>query len=286
MGYSDRLKKAGKTFKTAKQRAKEEGNFGAELPDGRYLTELESCELCEAQSDGHLQVAMIYKVIEGESKGETIRKYLAVEGEDNQVWLHRELLRFGIQLDSLEELEKVVAILNKSKAEVKMVLKTKDSGQFSYVNKVTSEIDTGDFATDGEDQEEQEEEDEEEGDESELTSDKSNDVEESEEEETDEDEGTIEVGMTVGFESKAGGEVVGEVKEILEKTEEVKVKTTAGKVFTIKAERLYVPEDSSQEEEEEEAEEEEVPVKKAVVKKPAPKIAAKKTIAKKTAKKR
>ncbi len=144
--FSSRLAKFGKTFKTAKERAKEEGGFGNDLPDGKYKARLESCEINEAKSSGRLQVAFMFVITAGEEKGEKIGKYQSIETEDDQVWLARDLRRFGIDMpDDASDLEDVVKLLDEQKPELVISLKTKDSGQFCYIDKVTSELDTGDF---------------------------------------------------------------------------------------------------------------------------------------------
>ncbi len=291
--FTNKLKKFGKSFKTAKERAQEEGGFGSDLPDGRYMTDMVNCELGEAQSSGRLQVAFGFKVNDGEYKGEMVRMYQAVETEDDQVWLARTLKRFGIKLDNLEELEDVVALLAEAQPEVKISLKTKDSGQFCYIDKLVSEIDADQFAIEeGEEEEEEEEEadedeaDEEESDEAEDSNEDEADEEE-EEEEADEDadeeeaEADLEVGMDVAFTGKSGKEIAGKVLKILEKDGTVKVKS-GDKTYTVPAEDLYIPEtEEAEEEEADEEEEEEVkkPAKKAVAKKAAP--AAKKAVTKK-----
>ena len=281
--FKSKLAKFGKTFKTAKQRAKEEG-FGAELPDGKYMTKLESCELGTSQASGRLQLTFVYKITDGEQKGETIRKYLGLETEDDQMWLDRELKKFGIAIESLEEVEEVAKLLNSSKAVAKVTLKTKDSGQFAYLDSVLSEIDASDFAAneDGDDEEDQEEE--EDVEETEDSDDEDEDGDEDSEEETEdeeEDSADIEVGMTAAFEGKTGKEIVGKVIAILEKTNEVKIKS-GDKTYTTKVDNLYIPEVSDEDETEEEEEEDEVeevkkPVKKTTKAKPS---AAKKTTSK------
>jgi hypothetical protein len=146
--FSSRLAKFGKTFKTAKERAKEEGGFGNDLPDGKYKARLQSCEINEAKSSGRLQVAFNFAITAGESKGEKVGKYQSIETEDDQVWLARDLRRFGIDMpDDASDLEDVVKLLDESKPELIISLKTKDSGQFCYIDKVTSELDAGDFKT-------------------------------------------------------------------------------------------------------------------------------------------
>ncbi len=242
MSMKNRLAKFEKTFKTAKQRAQEEGGFGVEYPDGKYKGRLESCGLNEAQSSGRLQVDMCFVFTAGEYKGEKIHKYQSVETEDDQVWLARDLRRFGIEApENAEDLEEIVKLLDESKPEVMLQLKTKDSGQFCYINKVLTEIDAGEFAA----------EEPEEGEESEEFGEKT--------EEEEEEEVTVEEGMEVEFVTKKGQNLSGKVVEILDESSEVKIETKKGNVFTVSIDSVSIPE---AEEEQEEEEEEEKPVKK------------------------
>lgn len=294
MSYKSKLAKASKSFKTAKQRAKEEGGF-PELPDGKYMSVLQSCELKDSAA-GDSYLVMQFKISDGEFKGQVQSKWIRFESEDDQVWLIRDLERFGIQLEDLSELEEVAKLLNDSKAEVKISLKTKDSGQFMYVDKVMSEIDAGDFAAeesndDDEGEEENDEEDEDEDpaiasddsdDDEEESDDEEDEAEEDEEEEEESDE-AVKVGMEAAFEGKGGKEIKGKIIAILEETEEVKIKS-GDKTYTVKAERLYIPEvDEVEEEEEEEEESDEAvkPAKKAVAKKKTASAPAKKAVVKK-----
>lgn len=303
MSIKDKLKKYGKTFKTAKQRAKEEGGFGENLPDGKYLTKLESCEVGESQSSGRLQMTFVYKITDGEQEGESIRKYLGLETEDDQVWLDRELKRFGLEIESLEEVEEVAKILNDSEAEVKVTLKTKDSGQFAYVDKVLSDIDAGDFVSEDSEDDSDDEDSEEETDdvdediyednsdeeeEEEESEDNTDEDSEEEEDESEEDEGVdLTLGMTVGFEGKNGKEITGKLVKILEKEGTVKISSN-GKTYTVEASSLFIPEVEETEDEVEEEEEEVEEVKpKAKENKMAKKVApAKKAAAKKTVSKK
>lgn len=224
MSFAGKLKKFEKTFKTAKKRAAEEGGFGSELPDSKYKARLESCSLAEAQSSGRLQVDFCFAVTAGEAKGEKVHKYQAVETEDDQVWLARDLRRFGIEApDSAKDLEDIVKLLDESKPELVISLKTKDSGQFCYIDKVTSEIDAGKFASD----------DEGDGDGDGNGDDGDGDRD---------DETTVEVGMEVEFESESGKQLKGKIIKILDDEESVKIKTPKGNVHTVKLDDVTIPE--------------------------------------------
>ncbi len=226
MSFTGKLKKFEKTFKTAKKRALEEGGFGNELPDGKYKARLESCSLGEAQSSGRIQVDFDFKIIAGEEKGERIHKYQAVETEDDQVWLARDFRRFGIEApESAKDLEDIVELLDDAKPELVISLKTKDSGQFCYIDKVTSEIDSGKFAAEDDD-----------GDDD---SDGDND--------DDDGEVTVEVGMDIEFKSKSGKQLKGKIIKIFD-DESVKVKTPKGNIHTVDLDNIIIPEDEKDDE--------------------------------------
>lgn len=234
MDFKSKLKKFDKAFKTAKTRAREEGGFGNEYPDGKYKARLESCTLGEAQSSGRLQVDMCFAITAGEYKGERVHKYQSVETEDDMVWLNRDLKRFGLEgPESGDDLVEIVKLLDDSKPELIIALVTKDSGQFTYINKVTTEIEAGSFAAE----------------EGEEPSEESTEEEAVEEESSDEISEGDEVTFTSG-----GEELVGKVLEVVE--DKARVKTEGGKVFRVALDKLVkVEEDPALEEEAAEEEE-------------------------------
>ena len=244
MSFANKLKKFEKTFKTAKKRAHEEG-FGNDLPDGKYKARLESCTLAEAQSSGRLQVDFAFVIMAGELKGEKVHKYACVETEDDQVWFARDLKRFGIEApETADELEEVVKLLDDAKPELTISIKTKDSGQFTYIDKVHSDTEAGDLSGEnGADEEDAEPE------------------EDDDSEEEKDDDTAVEIGMEVVFKSESGKDRKGKVIKILEKEESVKVKTEKGNTYTVKLEDISIPE--AEEDGEEQEEQEEVKVKKS-----------------------
>ena len=302
--FINKLKKFSKTARTAKKRAQEEG-FGNQIDDGMYKAKITSCQMKESNA-GELHMVFEFQIVSGENKGHKEQKWCKVESEDDQVWLGRDLARFGIELpDDLTQLVEIAEIINDSGAEVKIQLKTKDSGQFCYINRVLDEIDFGDAAEATEEDEEDEDEDEDDADdeedadededeeedadeEEESEDEEEEDDEESEDEDEDEeaeeeedeaeeedDETELEVGMKVAFEGKSGSLKTGKIVKLLESQGKVKVKVGT-KTFTVSAENLSLPE-----------EEEPAPAKKAAKKKaPAKKKTAKKKVTKKKAAKR
>lgn len=254
-----KLKNFNKNFSKERKRADELGGF-AEIPDGKYLAKVSGCEIKNSNA-GEMHMVFMFEILESAEDeslvGAKASKWCNVEKEDGPAYLIRDLRRFGIELDDLEQLPEVAKILDDQKPEVKISLKTGNSGQFTYIDQVISEIDAGDHASSGEED--------------------GGEEEESAEDETGEEEGSedvdLEVGTKVSFTSKKGEEILGEITAVDEKagTVDIKAGTRAFKGITV--DRLSIPEEESAEEEgEEEGEEEEdpKPAKKAAVRKVAP----------------
>lgn len=285
----ERLKTFNKNFSKQKERANELGGY-SEVPDGKYLCKVSNAEVKESNA-GALHFVFQFEILESAEDesivGTKVSKWSGIESEDGMAYLIRDLRRFGLEAESAEDLGKIADLLNKEKPEVKITLKSKDSGQFCYIDKVISEIDAGELAANEDSEDDSEEE-------------------ESEEEESEEAEGDdvdIEVGTTVTFTSKKGDEVTGEVVAIDDKAGTVDIKAGTKSFKGIAVDRLSIPEmeeeteetEEEVEEEEETEEEEEMEVKvkpvatkvapkkqeKQVAKKPAAKTAAKKNSKKK-----
>lgn len=279
-----KLKNFSKNFAKEKKRADELGGF-TEIPDGKYLAKVTSCELKNSNA-GEMHLVFIFEITESAEDdslvGAKASKWCNVEKEDGPAYLIRDLRRFGIELEDLEQLPEIAKLIDDQKPEVKITLKTGNSGQFSYIDQVISELDAGNNAVSKEQDEEEEDIEE---DEDEESSEDSEDVEEAAEEESEENV-QIEVGTVVSFTSKKGEEIVGEVIALNEKAGTVDIKSGTRSFKGITTDRLSLPENASEVEvEEEEEEEEEKPVtKKKTAKKVEP---VKKTSpAKKTATKK
>jgi sRNA-binding protein len=178
---------------------------------------------------------MCFAITAGEYKGERVHKYQSVETEDDMVWLNRDLKRFGLEgPESGDDLVEIVKLLDDSKPELIIALVTKDSGQFTYINKVTTEIEAGSFAAEEGEEEPSEEPAEEEAAEEESS-------------------GEISEGDEVTFTS-GSEELAGEVLEVVE--DKARVKTEGGKVFRVALDKLVkIEEDPALEEEAAEEEE-------------------------------
>jgi hypothetical protein len=102
------LKGASKTWGDAAQRAKE--NYFKPLPNGRYEARLASAEISEGDK---AQIIFKYTVTAGTQTGETITKWLQLEGEYANDFLAQELIAFGVDVDamSLEDLPEVLEAL-------------------------------------------------------------------------------------------------------------------------------------------------------------------------------
>ncbi len=256
-----KLDKFNKNFAKEKKRADELGGF-AEIPDGKYLARVSSCDIKNSNA-GEMHLVFQLEVLESAEDealvGAKASKWCNIEKEDGSAYLIRDLRRFGIELEDLTQLPEVAKMIDEQKPEVKISLKTGNAGQFTYIDQVVSEMDAGDHAA----AEDAEDEDEDSGEEEESE----DDVDDEQEEGT-----SIEVGMKVTFIWKKE-EMEGTVKEILEKENKVKV-SSGGKVYPVALDAISLPEVEAEEEveqeEEAEEEEEEAPAKKPAAKKAVP----------------
>lgn len=263
-----KLKNFNKNFNKEKKRADELGGF-AEIPDGKYRAKVSSCELKNSNA-GELHLVFIFEIIESPEDeslvGSKASKWCNVEKEDGPAYLIRDLRKFGIELEDLEQLPEIAKLIDNQKPEIKLNMKTGNSGQFSYIDQVISELDAGDHATseDSEDEDEESEEDDDAAEAEETT-------EEEEAEEEAEEDVQLEVGTTVVFNSKSGEKIEGQITSIDEKGGTVSIKAGTRSFKGIAVDRLSLPETTEVNEEEEEVEEEEEEVKKpakAAAKKP------------------
>lgn len=240
--FLSKLKKAQKFVASAKEKANEQSYGASEVEDGRYLARLTRAELCNSKSSGRLQVAWSYEIEEGEFKGEKVSNYDGCETEENLKYLFLTLSRFGIEApdDLSEELEEILKNIEKSKPICKIQIKTKGEYQNVYLQKVLNHSETKKLSTED----------------SEYQEDENSESEESEE------SVEIEVGSRVSATLKKG-EVNGEVVEILEEENLVKVKGDDGKVYKVDPSKLSLlaseppsePEDDGESEDEEDSEE-------------------------------
>lgn len=262
-----KLKNFNKNFAKEKKRADELGGF-AEIPDGKYLAKVSGCEIKNSNA-GEMHLVFQFKIMESAEDeslvGAKASKWCNIEKEDGGAYLIRDLRRFGIELEDLTQLPEVAKMLDEQKPEVKISLKTGNSGQFTYIDTVISEIDAGEHAA----SEEAEDEDD--------SSDESDDESDDDEGEEEGEEGiALEVGTKVKFTTKKGEDVDGEIVTMDEKAGTVDIKAGTKSFKGIAVDRLSIPEDEdsddeSDDDEEDEGEEEEV---KPVAKKSTAKKAA------------
>ena len=271
----EKLKKFNKNFAAQKSRADELGGF-SEVPDGKYLCKVSDAQVKESNA-GALHFVFQFEILESAEDeslvGVKVSKWAGIEGEDQIAYLIRDLRKFGIEMESIEDLGKIGDLLTKQQPELKVTLKSKDSGQFSYIDKVIGEVEAGDMGAD---------EDSNDSDDDSAEDDSEEEESEEEKEATETDDVALEVGMEVSFTWK-GEDMTGKIKEILEDEEKLKI-SSGGKIYPVKLADVTLPEaEETEEAEEEEEEEEEKPVKKAAPKKvepakkaaPAPKAKAK-----------
>ena len=239
MVFKKALEMAGKTWKSAMNTPSSIGKDAYE--DGRYQATIKGATLGLSQSSSRLQVAWTYEFLDGQYVGKTKMDWDGCDSLENQIWLGRKLAKLGYEVpEDISDLEPILAEIVKSRRVLTITLKTKGEFQKVYIDRVSEEST-------------------EEVSESEL--------------EAEAEEASLEVGMKVSFDFKEE-KVEGEVIEILEQEEKVKVKTSQGKIFKLSPDALeLIPEEEEIVEETdapvEEIEEEipEEPVKPKVIKK-------------------
>lgn len=300
------LKGANKNWNKAKTRAAESSTF-QEYEDGKYTARLVSAKLGVADS-GRNQIAFGWKFEDGEYEGKTKTAYQGIDTEDNLYYLARDLERLGYELpDNLSDLPEILKDIEKTKPTASITLKTKGDSDFQnvYIRKVFGEEgeedDTEDDGSDDAAEEETDEEseggeeeagdeedagDEEEGEEEEAGDDDEEEGEEEEEaDEESDDEDTEEVDLVEGMRviaETAKGREKGEVIEVLEKEEKVRVKLDNGKTVRVGLDKLEMIPDEPKKPAKKAAPA--APAKKPVKKSPPP-PPAKKSGLKKKAKK-
>lgn len=266
-----KLKAFNKNFSKEKKRADELGGF-SEIPDGKYLAKVSSCELKESNA-GELHLVFVFEIMESAEDeslvGSKVSKWCSLEREDGPAYLMRDLKRFGIEIEDLTQLKEVADLIDSQKPELKITLKDNGKGQFTYIDSVISEIDAGEMTADEEEGDDDDEE--EEGGADEVDDDADDDDSEQEEDEGDdeaEEEVSLEKGMTVNFTWK-GKTLQGTIKEIIERDGIVKV-SADGKLHPVGIDAISIPE--AEEEEAEEVEEDDEPTEEEEA--PTPKKAA------------
>jgi hypothetical protein len=265
--FKKKLAAAGASWKSAKKRVSENrGSTFVDYDDGKYIAKLVKAELTESESSGRLQVDFSWRFEEEPYEGKIKHAYQGIETEDNMYYLGRDLERLGYELpDNLADLPETLEAITAEGMIARIALKSKGDFQNVYIQKVINqdEDDSDDEAIDeaaetpddeaeeteeeatdedeevaaGEDEEEEEggeEEADEEADEEEAD-------EEAEEDEAAEDEDVveIEVGQRVQAETAKGREP-GEIIEILEDLNKVRVKLDSGKVVRLDPEKIEI----------------------------------------------
>ena len=246
--FQKKKAEASKLWGKARERAKTEGFSGSEVEDGRYVVILQEAKMNESKNSGRLQISYTYVIQEGSAEGQTVRDHDGIEKEDSLMWTAKKLDRLGYEVpENLDDIEEVLTELTKLKPRLAVTVKTKGEFQHVYIDKVLGK---GEGAS-------------EEG---------SVEAETPPTKAAEEEPGTVElaVGMRVSGQGKEG-----EVLEILETENKVRVKTDEGKVYRLDLDALEVLESEKAPEPEPEPEKDPVPEepsarRKAVKKLPPP----------------
>ena len=154
----------------------------ATLPDANYIAKIESTRLEKAKESGRLQIAMCFKILEGEHKGKKIFKYDGLANVENFEWFKGTLEKLDVEIP--DDIEGIVDILPEIEGKiVDITLRTKNDFQSIYINEIVEREEE-----DEEEDKEIEEEEEEESDDEEETKDEDEDEDEEKEDEEEDEE--------------------------------------------------------------------------------------------------
>ena len=129
----DKIAAAKKNFKKAKDVASSGGGGNSNVEDGRYHAQiLEAKGPVEGKSSGRLQAILSFQIKEGEFKDEKLTSFPNLENEIGLGILIRELQNLGYEIEDFDQIEEVLAELNKDKPEVRISVKTK--GEFQNIS--------------------------------------------------------------------------------------------------------------------------------------------------------
>lgn len=242
------LTQANKKWQEEASRAKEEGGF-ERLDDGRYIGQLIGAEFTESKG-GRPMAVTSYKIVEGDSTGETIKKFRTLDGDDDLKWFALEMTVFGydceeIHFDSKKDddgfILNVLAALEEEKPVVKLRLSTKNDYQSVNVESLIEDYETEEEEEEAPPKKTQKSKTEVEKPKTATKSKSSKkeveeveEVEEELEEELEEleEEVELEVGMQVKF-KWLKETMEGTVREIIEADNKVKVKV-GSKIYPVK----------------------------------------------------
>ena len=107
------------------------------MPAGKYMCTVVGAELCEAGTDGHLQIKWTYRVEEGDHQNENIYEYMDMSEMDRLKWYFIRMNKFGIDAASIgpekteELLEELVAAKYSVRVVVREVPSKKEPGTMS-----------------------------------------------------------------------------------------------------------------------------------------------------------
>ena len=133
----DKIAAAKKNFKKAKDVASQGGLGNSNVEDGRYHAQiLEAKGPVEGKNSGRLQAILSFQIKEGEFKDEKLTSFPNLENEIGLGILIRELQNLGYEIEDFDQIEEVLAELNKDKPEVRITVKTKGEYQNISIDKL------------------------------------------------------------------------------------------------------------------------------------------------------
>jgi hypothetical protein len=153
--WSDRLEKLNKKWGAAKQEAAKTPDGFERMDDGRYVARLTGYTIGESQS-GRFQLTTDFAVVQGDEKGQAIRRFDGLEKAESLPYVAKYLQRLGVDLEDFEltELDDVMKKLVEERPAVQLRLVTNGDFQNVYVDRIVETDDDVDEDEDGKDKDE------------------------------------------------------------------------------------------------------------------------------------
>lgn len=227
MSLKSKMGELKKMWNTAKKTKPE---FESSAPDGVYVGRIVKAEFGEAETSGRPQVSWGAVISAGEFKGETVRWWSGLKTEQNMMYLQRDIVRLGHEVDDLDELEDVLAKIEKEKPSIRFRIKT--DGEFTNI-RVLKKLAAGETEDEEPAATKEPEDPAPEAEEDPIPETEP----EPEPEPAEADEPTLEVGVRAAFDLK-GKEVVGEVTKVNDDETVVVKLDNGGGSFKVKVEKL------------------------------------------------
>ena len=117
-----------------------DGGSFENLPDGKYQVSIEEVRFENAKASGRLQLAWVFNVLSGKSKGRKVFHYRGLDSEESVGWMKNDIHRCGLKVESITDLPDMLPQLLDRVIEITLKTKKNDKGEFQncFINKLLS----------------------------------------------------------------------------------------------------------------------------------------------------